>query len=67
MDERNLNTDPWTDEELAKMRAQSVAYITEITRDDRAREFTCDDCEARSVCEWAFDAYNTHGDCLMEK
>lgn len=30
-------------------------------------EFTCDNCVACKTCEFAFDAYNTDGDCLAEK
>jgi hypothetical protein len=29
--------------------------------------FTCDDCGAAATCEYAFDLYNTDGDCLAEK
>lgn len=28
---------------------------------------TCSHCRAAPKCEFAFDAYNTHGDCLAEK
>ncbi|MGN6103518.1 MAG: hypothetical protein ACTHU0_00195 [Kofleriaceae bacterium] len=28
---------------------------------------TCDDCPHTATCPWAFDAYNTNGDCLAEK
>jgi hypothetical protein len=29
--------------------------------------FTCDDCPSAPSCEFAFDLYNTNGDCLAEK
>lgn len=29
--------------------------------------FTCDGCELASRCPYAFDAYNTDDDCLLEK
>lgn len=29
--------------------------------------FTCDTCPSNDTCEWAFDGYNTNGDCLAEK
>lgn len=29
--------------------------------------FTCDGCARAPVCEFAFDAYNTNGDCLEMK
>jgi len=51
---------PRTDEELATARAD-VAAAFDIDK------FTCDECQARHTCEWAFDAYNTDGDCLAEK
>ena len=28
---------------------------------------TCAQCRAAPKCEFAFDSYNTHGDCLAEK
>jgi hypothetical protein len=30
-------------------------------------EFSCDHCSAAKTCEYAFDPYNTNGDCLAEK
>lgn len=30
-------------------------------------QFTCGGCQAASVCEYAFDPYNTDGDCLAGK
>lgn len=32
-----------------------------------ASRFTCADCPAVTECRSAFDAYNTHGDCLEMK
>ena len=29
--------------------------------------FTCGMCDAAATCEYAFDPYNTNGDCLAEK
>lgn len=49
-----------TDEELAAIRAE-VAKGWEID------EFTCDKCPDRYTCEYAFDMYNTNGDCLANK
>ncbi len=49
-----------TDEEIKKLRERAVEYVGET-------EFTCDDCRDRRTCEWAFDPYNTNGDCLAEK
>jgi len=28
---------------------------------------TCDDCADKDSCEWAYDLYNTDGDCLATK
>lgn len=30
-------------------------------------KFTCDDCADKDVCDWAWDLYNTNGDCLATK
>lgn len=49
-----------TDEELAALRAE-VVEVWGI------KKFTCDDCPAKRTCEFAFDTYNTDGDCLAEK
>lgn len=49
-----------TDEELGASRAEVAAMFG-------IEKFTCDECPARKTCKWAFDAYNTDGDCLAEK
>lgn len=51
----------WTDEDLAKFRADTLKQFPQIQR------FTCDDCELRKNCEYVFDAYNTDDDCLLSK
>ena len=33
----------------------------------RYRYITCDKCELRSKCPFAYDPYNTDGDCLLTK
>lgn len=30
-------------------------------------KFTCDECKNPEDCVWAFDSYNTDGDCLFLK
>lgn len=30
-------------------------------------QYTCFDCQLWKECEFAFDGYNTNGDCLAEK
>lgn len=34
---------------------------------DNVRDLTCLDCPCVGECEWAWDAYNTNGDCLASK
>lgn len=34
---------------------------------DPSKEWTCDECEARLVCDTSYDIYNTDGDCIQEK
>lgn len=34
---------------------------------DREFDFTCDGCEYAPKCEYAYDPYNTDGDCLDSK
>ncbi len=34
---------------------------------DPPTKYTCDDCPAAATCNYAFDDYNTDGDCLAEK
>lgn len=45
------------------------AYVVERMKPhfDEPAEFTCDTCAARFECVYAFDYYNTNGDCLAEK
>lgn len=31
------------------------------------KEFTCNECKANKTCPFAWDWYNTNGDCLAEK
>lgn len=37
------------------------SYNLEIT------DFTCLNCGVKTVCEYSFDPYNIHGDCLALK
>ncbi len=51
-------------EELSTLRAEA------LRRDGPTYGFssyTCDQCPCAPTCAFAFDAYNTDGDCLMEK
>jgi hypothetical protein len=53
-----------TDEEVAALRASKVEFFSEHFD---LTEFSCDRCAAVKTCEFAFDPYNTDGDCLAEK
>jgi len=35
--------------------------------DEEYRQSTCTECVLNDTCEFAWDGYNTHGDCLAEK
>jgi MoaA/NifB/PqqE/SkfB family radical SAM enzyme len=62
-DGRGMVDDPSAQElrpEVQKARDE-VAALFEIDK------FTCDDCPRKNECMWAFDAYNTDGDCLADK
>lgn len=37
------------------------------TKEPRASQFTCADCSLVKKCVFAYDPYNTDGDCIMEK
>lgn len=34
---------------------------------DRVEDFSCYECPDSEKCPFAYDAYNTNGDCLAEK
>ena len=48
----------------AKSRADEVRRVLESPAD---RIVTCEDCVENAECEYAFDFYNTDGDCLAIK
>lgn len=53
--------DTLTPEQLARHRANAVQLVSTGT------VFTCDTCDHAPRCLYAFDAYNTDGDCLASK
>lgn len=70
----NINDDPG--KELQNKRLddyrteciQVAAVATQMIEDlDRSRKLTCFSCSERDRCKFAFDPYNTNGDCLMMK
>lgn len=54
---------PLSDTEVAALRDKRLPDIQEGGHN----AFTCDECAGRSHCMYAFDAYNTSGDCLASK
>jgi len=51
---------------LSKSRADIMR--NEIARQGgKASSITCEDCGLNGTCEFAWDLYNTDGDCLAEK
>jgi len=63
----------WIETPLDTFRALSVYRTKQAARDGHDHEappvghFTCDDCPEAQTCRYAFDGYNTNGDCLAEK
>lgn len=56
--------DRWTDEQLQAIRKDQLKILREYRGKD---SFTCDECSETNACHFAFDAYNTDGDCLGSK
>lgn len=52
-----------TDEEATRI---SLEVIERFFPGQNVR-LTCQDCTDNDTCEYAFDPYNTHGDCLALK
>ena len=52
---------------------EAIAYAIKQGHAQSRKDFTCDECPANGehpeheTCPLAWDLYNTHGDCLMEK
>lgn len=55
---------PLTDKEAAGLRA---LCLPEIEAQGYTKGFTCDGCDGNRHCAYAFDPYNTAGDCLASK
>jgi hypothetical protein len=58
--------EPQTDEQLAAQRADALAYMQKNGWPSDTK-FTCDTCDQRRTCPFAYDPYNTGGDCLAAK
>lgn len=54
-----------TKEQIAELEAERTKGYTE--RFKSVPKFTCSDCPLTPTCYFAFDWYNTDGDCLAEK
>ena len=42
-------------------------YFLIIFKDISLENYTCFKCPLKETCEYAWDDYNTNGDCLAEK
>lgn len=51
--------------ELAEMRKRMIEKLRKLGV--KWSYITCDGCPARFDCEYAYDPYNTDGDCLAAK
>lgn len=60
MQKRTLDQ-PATKAEMRERRQRSAKELGDYVT------FTCDDCRYAPLCDFAFDGYNTNGDCLAEK
>lgn len=47
--------------------AEQAARRANVAKEFEISEFSCDHCSAAKTCDYAFDPYNTDGDCLAEK
>lgn len=56
---------PRTFLEMEAARRQGLQQLADFGLEDKT--LTCDECACFAVCPWAFDLYNTDGDCLAEK
>jgi len=52
--------------EVIKKEAERALHSLDVLRKDPI-EFTCDKCSCACHCDYAYDAYNTNGDCLALK
>lgn len=42
-------------------------FMSSWYHDRKLHKFTCYECGLRLTCQYAWDLYNTNGDCLAEK
>ena len=48
-------------------REKAVEWMVDNGQWEQGMGFTCDLCEGSETCKWAYDPYNTNGDCLGGK
>ena len=65
--EKYLLKTPRTREKVLELWTQAKLQYANISKGITVPEFTCVDCATVFQCQFAFDLYNTNGDCLMEK
>jgi len=54
--------------EHAKEHADKTRQALTVLRGEVSiDQITCEECYSNAGCEYAFDMYNTNGDCLAEK
>lgn len=61
---------PLTPEQIVALKRSLVKQFAGTLMEPFYKEdtvFTCDDCPSNGGCEYAFDGYNTDGDCLAIK
>lgn len=48
-------------------RQAAVEWMMDNGQWEQGVTFTCDECAGAADCKWAYDPYNTNGDCLGDK
>lgn len=56
-----------TDAVVVERAARRAAAVADLRTRAAGVRLTCDGCGGSGACEWAFDTYNTDGDCLALK
>jgi hypothetical protein len=59
--------DPVDADALAKERSSALTFYVGEGMATPEQAFTCDGCGFAPRCLFAFDLYNTNGDCLADK
>lgn len=58
---------PLTRKEADELQEAAVTELLERRPEGSAKDFTCSTCVFLAWCEFAYDLYNTDGDCLASK